>query len=213
MKLIIFDMDGLMFDTEAVTARAFLEVGKTHGYEVDLAMYKTLIGLDARSTFVKYREYFGEDVDAQALYREVGKRLNEIVDREGVPLKPGLLELLDRIDERGVKKVIASGSDRVQILSYLKRAGLEERFDGIISSEQVANGKPEPDVFLVCCEKMGVKPEEALVLEDSRFGVEAAIRAKIPVIVVPDMIPIPEELKKQCAAVLNSLSEVDLEKF
>lgn len=210
MELIIFDMDGLMFDTEAVTARAFLEVGAKRGYHVDFAMYKTLIGLDARSTCEKYREYFGEEADAEEIYKEVGDRLNEIIIKEGVPVKPGLLKLLDELDARGLKKVIASGSDRVRILSHLERTGLEDRFDGIISSEQVSRGKPNPDVFLVCCEQMKVAPEDALVLEDSQFGVEAAIRAHIPVIAVPDILPIPEELKKQCVAVVDSLNDVKL---
>lgn len=213
MELIIFDMDGLMFDSEAVAARAFLEVGKKRGYDVDMPMYITLVGLDARSTCEKYREYFGEDVDAEALYEEVGNRISEIVEDEGVPVKPGLLSLLDQIDEMGVKKVVASGSDRERILGFLEQVGIKDRFDNIISSEQVSRGKPDPEVFLVSCEKMNVKPENALVLEDSCFGIEAASCAGIPVIAVPDMIPIPEELKKKCVAVKDSLKDVDLQEI
>ncbi len=210
MKLVIFDMDGLMFDTEAVTARAYIETGKEQGFDASLDMYKELIGLDARATWEKYREFYGIDIDAPKLYKTVGLRLDKILEEEGVPTKPGLYEILDAIDAAGLKKVIASGSSRKQINEHLERSGLAGRFDGIISSDEVKTGKPAPDVFLACLDMMNIKAEDAVILEDSPYGIQAAKNAGISVIAVPDLLEIPEELQKQCLGVYERLDDIDV---
>lgn len=210
MKLVIFDMDGLMFDSESVMLRAFLEMTEKMGLHATREQGITLIGKDSRDIWNLYRKYFGEDIDAQGLYRMIGGRIKEIIDSEGVAMKKGLVCLLDQLDQKGVRKVIASGSSRATILNNLRQHGLEKRFDGIISSEEVKKGKPEPDVFLACLDLMQVEAKDALVLEDSPLGVQASLRAEIPVIAVPDLLEISDDLRKQCLDVKNSLDEIEI---
>ena len=207
-KLIIFDMDGLMFDTESVAARAYLEVGSAKGLRVSMDKYRRVIGLEAKAIWARYREDFGDAVDPEQLYREVGARIGKITRTEGLPVKPGLFELLDVLDARGIPKVVASGSDLPVIQSNLEHAGILDRFAMIISSDAFARGKPSPDIFLACCQRMGVSPEDALVLEDAPSGIQAAIAGGIPVVAVPDILEIPASLAEQCLAIAADLTEV-----
>ena len=201
-------MDGLMFDTEAIGFRAYEEVGKEWGLPTSFDIYQTLIGADKRDTCEQYRQIYGEDMDAELLYEQIGDRIQEIMDREGIPMKPGLLPLLDAIEEANIPKIIASSTGREGIRSYLKQCGLDDRFKDTISSDQVKRGKPHPDIFLEACRKMGTKPEEALVLEDSPAGICAAHSGNIPVIAIPDLREIPEEIRKMCIMVGETLEDV-----
>ena len=207
-KLIIFDMDGLMFNTESVAARAYMEMGTARGLPVTMERYRRVIGLDARAIQARYREDFGDAVDPAGFYREVGSRIAEITRTEGLPVKKGLFELLDAVEQRGIPKVVASSSDLPIIHSNLRHAGIQDRFDMVISADAFERGKPSPDIFLACCERMGTRPEEALVLEDAPSGIRAALAAGIPVIAVPDILPVPEELSRSCLAVVTDLTEV-----
>lgn len=208
MKLIIFDMDGLMFDTEAIGMRAYEEVGKEWGLPTGKDIYLTLIGLDKRDTCEKYRQLYGEDMDAELFYRQVGDRIEEIMERDGIPMKPGLLPLLNAIEEAEIPKIIASSTGQEGIRSYLKQCNLDDRFENTISSDQVKRGKPYPDIFLAACRKMGTAPEDALVLEDSPAGICAAHEGNIPVIAIPDLKEIPEEIREMCIAVEETLEDV-----
>ncbi|MDO5146795.1 MAG: HAD family phosphatase [Eubacteriales bacterium] len=208
LKLVIFDMDGLLFDTETVTCRAFLEKGKEWGLEPTREQYIEFLGCNAEAICKKYYVFFGDDIDAEELFRQVGERKMEIIQKEGIGVKKGVRELLDYLESKGIPKAVASGSSQEMIEDNVRRTGLWGRFDYMLSTENVKRGKPYPDAFLEICKKSGVKPEEALVLEDAENGVKAAIAGQIPVINVPDVLELPEELKEQCVAVVDSLEEV-----
>lgn len=208
IQMIIFDMDGLMFDTEAVTFRAFHECGEALGLRAEWEEFMSLIGIDMQSTCERYRILYGEDFNAEDFYKKVGERLFEILDQEGLPMKPGLLSLLTAIEEKGLKKVVASGSSVDSIKSHLKKSGILHRFDDIISSDEVEHGKPYPDVFLEICKRQGIEPKHALVLEDSTAGIQAACNGNIPVIGIPDLLEFSQETKESCMAVGETLLDV-----
>ena len=208
LKLVIFDMDGLMFDTEEVMCRAYLEVTKENGYKGTRDQFIALIGLNAPDVQRKYRQYFGPDVDAAGLYLMGGERKLKIIREEGIPVKEGLFPLLAELDRLGLKIAVASSSDEEMIRDNLIRAGILERFDLIMSTRDCKRGKPFPDIFLDVCQKFEVLPQEALVLEDSVNGVQAAVAGGIPVIQIPDLLPLPIPLKKECYAVCSSLNDV-----
>lgn len=205
LKLVIFDMDGLLFDTEVATCRGFMDRAAAWGFSPSKEQYVQCLGKNGKGIQQLFREFFGEDIDAVELYRQVGERRMEILEEEGLMVKKGVRELLDFLEEKGVPKVVASGSDIELIKTYVGQTGLDGRFEFLMSTDQVKRGKPYPDVFLEICSRVGVKPEETLVLEDAVNGVKAAVAGQIPVINVPDMIELPEELKKQCVAVVDSL--------
>lgn len=210
VELILFDMDGLMFDTEAITCRAFLEVVAEMGYEPIRDQYIKTLGLNVDDICLLYKEYFGQDVDVREIFDAIGRRKYEIIHREGIPVKKGLMELLDALDQRGIKKAIASSADRASILENVSLAGIEDRFDYMLSSKDagVKRGKPYPDIFLEVLKQMDIAPEAAIVLEDSNNGIQAALAGKIPVIAIPDLVPVYEELAGECLGVAEDLTEV-----
>ena len=117
-------------------------------------------------------------------------------------------EILNAVKEKNLHTAVASGSDTSVIKEYLEKTGLTEYFDMVLSSKDVKRGKPYPDIFLEICQKFDVKPEETLVLEDSSNGVQAALAGNLPVINVPDLLPIPEEQQEKCVAVVSDLVQV-----
>lgn len=208
LKLVIFDMDGLMFDTEQVNYRAFTEIVNQEGYHPTFEQYTGFLGMNAKDIQKKYRMYYGKDVDAEGIYKKVGQRAKQIICEEGVPEKEGLRELIKVVKEKGLLTAVASGSDTEVIKEYLEKTGLASYFDIILSSKEVKRGKPYPDIFLEICQRLNIKTEEALVLEDSANGVQAALAGNLPVINVPDLIPIPEEQQEKCMAVVENLNKV-----
>ena len=208
LKLVIFDMDGLMFATEQVNYRAFTEIVKEEGYEPTFEQFTGFLGMNARDIQKKYYIYYGENVDAEGIYKKVGQRAKQIIREEGVPEKAGLRELLKVVKEKEILTAVASGSDTEVIKEYLERTGLTSYFDIVLSSKEVKRGKPYPDIFLEICQRLNVKAEETLVLEDSANGVQAALAGNLPVINVPDLLPISEEQQEKCVAVVGDLNKV-----
>lgn len=207
-RLIIFDMDGLMYDTERVMARAYLETTKEWGVRSEMADFMTLVGSDGKAICRRYHEMFGADFDAEGLYRASGLRKQEILTREGLPVKKGLRLLVDAAHEKGIPMAVASGSDADVVTRSLMETGYLSDFALAFSSQQVKRGKPFPDVFLEVCRQMEVDPADTLVLEDSPKGIRAALDGGMDVIAVPDIQPISRELKDSCQAVVESLDKV-----
>ena len=185
-----------------------MEVVKEEGYHPTFEQFTSFLGMNARDIQKKYYDYYGEDTDAEGIYKKVGSRAKQIIKEEGVPEKNGLRELLNAVKEKKLHTAVASGSDTSVIKEYLEKTGLTEYFDMVLSSKDVKRGKPYPDVFLEICQKFDVKPEETLVLEDSSNGVQAALAGNLPVINVPDLLPIPEEQQEKCVAVVSDLVQV-----
>ena len=208
LKLVIFDMDGLMFATEQVNYRAFTEIVKEEGYEPTFEQFTGYLGMNARDIQKKYYSYYGENVDAEGIYKKVGQRAKQIIRKEGVPEKAGLRQLLKVVKEKELLAAVASGSDTEVIKEYLERTGLTPYFDTVLSSKEVKRGKPYPDIFLEICKQLNIKTEETLVLEDSANGVQAALAGNFSVINVPDLLPIPEEQQEKCVAVVEDLNKV-----
>lgn len=208
LKLVIFDMDGLMFATEQVNYRAFTEIVKEEGYEPTFEQFTGFLGMNARDIQKKYYSYYGENVDAEGIYKKVGQRAKQIICKEGVPEKAGLRQLLKVVKEKELLAAVASGSDTEVIKEYLERTGLTPYFDMVLSSKEVKRGKPYPDIFLEICQQLNVKTEETIVLEDSANGVQAALAGNFSVINVPDLLPIPEEQQEKCVAVVEDLNKV-----
>lgn len=208
IKLIIFDMDGLMFDTEKIAIATWIKAGEAHGYKITEQHILECIGLNKRSTTVLLKKTFGEDFPYEDLYNTRVNYTAEILEKSGVPVKEGLYELLDYLEEKGLKKAVATSTSRDRAIDLLTKAKIVNRFDTILCGDEVTKGKPDPEVFLKVCEKLNVKPAEALVLEDSEMGLLAAHAAGIKCIVIPDLKVPSKENEKLAHAILKSLIEV-----
>lgn len=187
IKAVIFDMDGLMIDSERVTFEGYVaEMGK-RGHVYTEEFYKTLLGTTVASIYEKTKQKFGQDLDMDTVVANVHKYMADLFETEGVPVKKGLVELLQYLKEHGYRIVVATSSSRSRVDTILKQANLDAYFDGSVCGDEVEHGKPNPETFLKACGKAGVDPSEVLVLEDSEAGIQAAHAGNMRVICVPDM--------------------------
>ena len=203
-KAVIFDMDGLMIDSERATLECYKIILAETNRTMSVDFYKKFLGKHRDRCAEIYEEEYGGGYEA---VERAHNMLAERFRKEGVPLKPGLLELLAYLKENGYKTIVATSSNRDRADTILEQTGLTEYFDGAVCGNEVAKGKPDPEIFLKACGKAGCPPCEAYVLEDSETGVEAAFAAGIDCIVVPDMKYPEEEYAKKSRWIVGSLYE------
>lgn len=207
IKAVIFDMDGLIFDSERLYAKANVKTAKTLGLDKDEAYFYQFVGIGAQDMAERMKEAFDDDL-VDEFFRLGEEDAHELLLHGEVPTQPGLYELLDYLDDAGIEKVIASSSEVHMIDVMTKNAGIRDRFSAIHGGNQVEQTKPAPDIFELAWSNLGVSKEETLVLEDSINGVLAAYAAGIPVIMVPDTVEPTDEVRDKALAVVNNLSEV-----
>jgi HAD superfamily hydrolase (TIGR01509 family) len=195
LKAVIFDMDGLMFDTEVLNMKGWKAAGKRHGYEMSDELIHSHIGANVETTKRLMREHFGDGFDFDAVRGDRIDYVFRFIEENGMPLKPGLKELLTFLERKGLKTAIASSSEERFVRFYLDHARLEHKFDVLICGNMVKKSKPEPDIFLLALSMLGATAEETLVLEDSYNGIRAARRAGIRSIMVPDLLPSTPEME------------------
>lgn len=203
----IFDMDGLMFDSECIWARQWAPALAAFGLEELPGLAEAARGTTSESSYAVIRRFYGEGVDAVAIRREFDRLAAEAF-LHGVPKKPGLDELLAYLSERGVPMAVASSSAEAVILNNLACAQVDGYFAHVVPGAQVARSKPEPDIFLEAARRMGTDPERTLVLEDSFAGVGAGAMGGFVTVMVPDLMQPTEEIRSLCTAVCASLYEV-----
>ena len=205
-QLVIFDMDGLMFDTERLAVAAWVAAGRRFGVPVTTEDVIATIGLDARASEAVLRSRFGADMPYAEMrqYRIAHARAR--IEADGLPVKPGLYELLDDLEAQDIRRAVATSTRHERAAEYLAMAGVLERFDAIVGGDEVAHSKPEPDIFLAAAAAVGCPPAACVVLEDSESGLRAAARAGMRPILVPDIRrPCPEVAalaECECASLL-----------
>ncbi|EOT41368.1 MULTISPECIES: HAD family hydrolase [Enterococcus] len=211
VKGVIFDMDGLIFDTEQLYYAGAQAAADTFGFPYDKELYLNLLGISDEEVIMRYHELFDEKfgVDTVTAFIEAAYENTRLLFAQGkATLKPGVMELLTYLKANKIKWVIASSNQRAVIDELLEQAELTAYFSTVVSAEDVPKAKPDPAIFLAAQNLLGTKKEETLVLEDSQNGVLAAYRAEIPVIMVPDLLPPDADLKNKTVAVVSSLHEV-----
>ena len=196
-ELFIFDMDGLIFDSECAFMETLAGIMKERGYTMTRENYVQTLGLSMADTRKVMLGFYGPDYPYEEISQEGRHRLNARAAKHPLPIKRGILKLLDELTKRGIPRCVASSSPRETVLTYLTSAGLLNRFDFIASGDDITHSKPNPEIFLLCCRHFGTSPEHSVVLEDSENGIRAAVNGHIPVICIPDMkTPAPELLER-----------------
>ncbi|MCL2324068.1 MAG: HAD family phosphatase [Actinomycetia bacterium] len=211
LSAVIFDMDGLMFDTERLGWQLLNQAGAEYGCSpISLERYTDGIGKTHTETSKIFSEICGYDYER---YRAIERRFwdldREYIRRVGPPLKPGLLDLLGTLEQRSVPCALASSTHHDRVAEHLKAAQLEAFFSVVIGGDQARASKPAPDIFLEAAEALGVPAPGCLVLEDSVAGVQAGRNAGMYVIMIPDIVEPAPDIRALADQVLGSLHDVE----
>ncbi len=208
IKLIIFDMDGLMFDTEKLLFRTWKEACKKYKKKVSNKIFKETIGLNMKKTKEVYKKYFGHSFPFEKIIDESTRLLENHMNTEGVPLKEGLSELLEYIRKKQLKVALATSTERKRTEMLLNISGTKKYFNVVTCDDEIVKGKPDSEIFLKTSQKTGCPPENCMVLEDSKNGIMAAYRAGMLPVMVPDIIKPGKEIEAMLFKKFNSLKEV-----
>lgn len=209
LSAVIFDMDGLMLDTERVARKAWDLAMAERGYIIPEETHLQVLGRNTQGTRAVFCQALGDDLPFDDLYQRKQYFVNEIIEKNGIALMPGLLELLDMLAQKAVPKAVGSSTARKMVLKKLAIAGLAERFSVIVCGDDVQHGKPAPDIFLAAAHQLNVDPAGCIVLEDSESGIQAAHAAGMIPVMIPDLKQPAEEIRKIAYRIFPSLHQVN----
>ncbi|MEM9483856.1 MAG: HAD family phosphatase [Cyanobacteria bacterium P01_F01_bin.116] len=207
-EAIIFDMDGLMLNSEVIFHQAWQSTLVDLGYDsLDNEAYLQLVGCSNDLAEKMLLQFLGSDFPVER-FRAGWQTRWKALAAEGIPTKPGLWSLLDWLDEIGLPKAVGTSSNDHEAQICLKSTGLWPRFDAIVTVDQAGAGKPAPDIFLTAASAINISPANCLVLEDSNAGVQAATAAGMAVIMVPDLQAPTAYSQQNAFRIVSSLNDV-----
>lgn len=205
MDAVIFDMDGVIFDSERLVLVCWEKVSEKYGIQGIEEVFMPCIGTNAEKTKEVVLDHYGQDFPFEEFRKEASVLFHEHVNRNGLPVKKGVRELLEYLKEREIPTAVASSTRLEVVTGELKQAGLYAYFKVVMGGDQLKRSKPEPDIYLMTCEKLGVNPGQAYAIEDSYNGIRSAYSAGMKPIMVPDMLPATEEMLQKSIVVLDDL--------
>ena len=209
LRGVIFDMDGLLFDTERLYLEAWPHVGEVMGLPITIDAAKATIARSRRQTEEIMRGLYGPDFSLKEAYQIMTSWLRAHMEAKGIPLKPGARTLLEFLRKEGLPVALGTSNHLHVANAYLEATAFAAYFDAIVAGDMVEQAKPAPDIFLRAAVELRLRPEQCLVLEDSNVGVEAAHRAGCLSLMVPDLLGPTEETLGRVWRVLGSLKEVE----
>ena len=205
---VIFDMDGVLFDTERLMLKCWQKACGEYGIDDIDKIYPACIGTTGPTTIEIFNEYYANKYPFSEIQPKALEAMHEHIDHFGPPVMPFAPELLSSLYEEGFQIGLASSTFSDLIRKELSRAGLETYFSVVIGGDMIERGKPAPDIFLRACSELGRGPANVYVIEDSENGIRAAHAAGAIPIMVPDMVSPSDEILSMCAHVANDLKEV-----
>lgn len=208
IEAVLFDMDGLVLDTEKLYTRFWVEAANALGYPMTVKQGLGMRSLNRTYGAAKLKSYFGEDVDYDQVRNKRIELMDAFVEKEGVYLKKGINELLIYLKDNNIKTAIATSSPIERTIKYLSSVNMDKRFDELVSGYMVEKGKPEPDIYLYAAKKLGVNPENCMVLEDSPAGILSGYKAGCIPVIVPDQDEPDEETMNRIFAKARDLIDV-----
>lgn len=207
IKALLFDMDGLLLDSERVVQESWNVAGEALGYgKVGEHIYNTL-GMNAAGRKEYFNNVFGTGFPYEEFQKLSRKAFFNVADQEGIPLKPGAKELIFYAKQMGYKVGLVTSSRKEYAMDVLKKAGIFSCFDGCIFGDMVSKSKPDPEIYEKGCKMLGEEPEWCIAFEDAPAGVIAASAAGIDVIMVPDLVQPNDAIRMRTWKVLDSLDE------
>ncbi len=204
LEAVIFDMDGVLIDSEVLYQKAAMDAAKALGFPMSAEVQLQTVGLAADTTEILLREIMGEEFP----FEEYNTNLRQVLATQlmtHVPVKPGVRELLTLLNELEIPTAVATSTGHEAAHHHLNRADLSPHFAAIVTRDDVDNGKPHPEPYLTAAEWLEVEPENCLALEDSHNGVRAAHGAGMQTIMVPDLLVATEEMRALTIAIMDDL--------
>lgn len=210
MKAVVFDMDGVIFDSESLYRKHWMISGKEYGIEENLMheLCDKIAGATKEHNEKTMKSYLGQEFDYMEFRTVTMNRMDNDIRENGLKLKPGVHEIFRHLKENDYLIGLATSTHQERAERNLKNAGILEVFDKIVYGGMVANGKPAPDIYLKACEQLGVRPEEAIGVEDSINGVKASAAAGLYTIMVVDMIKPTDEVRLIADKIFDSLFDI-----
>jgi len=207
IRAVVFDMDGLLVDTEALIRDLMTDLAPSYGARLPHEVFQRMVGLPSEASDAIARAHFGPDFPLGAFFESVSVRVHAACEA-GVALKTGAVELLDHLEAGGLARAIATSSSHAAVRRTLGPTGVLPRFDAVVAAGDYVRGKPNPDPFIAAAERLRVRPDECLALEDSHNGVRAAHAAGMMTVMVPDLLEPTEEMRDKCVVIVESLHHV-----
>lgn len=208
IKSIIFDMDGILFDTEIMSTKAWLILAKERNLGDIDDLTNDCIGRNRTDIVMQFKKKFGEDFDAQEFLTTGREIMQGWIDKDGLPLMKGTVEILKYLKENGYTVGVASSSSTKTVESHMKISGLRDYFQVIIGGDQVTLSKPKPDIYLKACAAIQMPPDQVIAVEDSPNGIRAAYAAGMKPIMIPDLVEPDAEITKLLYKKYDSLLEL-----
>ena len=205
---VLFDMDGVIFDTENVYLDIWTKVFEKYGYTMTLDVYISVMGTGRENVIKTFLEIYGEDLPIGEMYIEKDKKLEKVIKNGLVPTKQGAKEILNYFKQKNYKIALATAAKRDRVAMQLKMADMIDIFDDIVCGDDIKFGKPNPEIFLKAAQKLSVDPGKCLVIEDSPAGIKAAFNAKMTGIHVEDLKKADEEILNYCYKSFKNLLEI-----
>lgn len=207
-KAVVFDMDGVIFDSERLVIECWKEVADKYGIADVESTCNKCLGVNAASSKQIFLDRYGQDFPYDEYKAEMSALYHSKYDGGRLPLKKGVKELLSFLKEQKIRVGLASSTRKAVVTQELRDAGIIDYFDVVVGGDMVTKSKPEPDIFLKACEELGVSPTEAFAIEDSYNGIRAAAAGRLRPLMVPDLMPPTEEMRKLAEGVFEDLLAV-----
>jgi HAD superfamily hydrolase (TIGR01509 family) len=208
IEAVVFDMDGILFDTERLWGEAWKHASAKLGCADASVLREKAMGLNQTQLKQLFLKNFGTNFPYEEYMKLVREDIANNIEQNGLPVKPGLYELLDYLKQNGYKIAVATSTERRSAMEYFDMAGITQYFDGILCGDMVEISKPDPDIYLKTAALIEVKPQNCMALEDSPNGLLSANRAGMKTVMVPDTVEPTAELTKLLYACVPSLKEV-----
>ncbi len=208
IKGAIFDMDGVLINSEILYQRFWIEALKFFGYNATENHILSLRSLTGKNAEKKLKSFFGEELNYKKVKEKRIELMDNYISKNGVEAKPGGNFILQYLKEKGIKLALATSSPLERAKEHLSLVGLYKYFDEFVCGSMVKNSKPQPDIYLLAAKKLNLPSEECIAVEDSPNGAIAGINAGCKTVFIPDLTPCPEELKSRIFALCSNLREI-----
>lgn len=208
IKAVIFDMDGVLFDTERVYLESWIKVFKEYGYTMTKEMYIPLMGTGRKNVKEVFKKTFGDNIPIEEMYVKKDELLFKAIDNNEVPLKLGAIDILCYLKEEGYKIALATSAKRDRVTKQIQASNMNNMFNAIVCGDDVVNSKPDPEIFLKAAKKLDVNPENCVVIEDSLAGIKGANKGGMKGFHVEDLKKADDEIKTLSTKTFKNLVEI-----